>query len=67
MDAELNVGMRNLGAGPGIRGHCWVTLPDGKPADEKEKPPVEYPVLMGCSQNGIRYWAGSSSSGQSSE
>ncbi|MCK5849657.1 MAG: lasso peptide biosynthesis protein [Kiritimatiellae bacterium] len=57
-DVELNVGMRNLAASSRSAGHCWVSLPDGSLLDEHGSFVEEYPVLMGCSKNGIRYWVG---------
>lgn len=62
-EAEINIGMRNLGAGTDTAGHCWVTMPDGGLLDETGDLPSEYPVMMGRSGNGIRYWVGGSGAG----
>ena len=61
-EAELNIGMRNLGAKADISGHCWVTLPDRVALGESGGLWKEYPVLMGESGRGVRYWAGLSDS-----
>ena len=54
----LNLGLRNLGAktGPGVRGHCWITVGD-KPLFERKVWEM-YPVLLAETPAGVRYWAG---------
>lgn len=63
-EAELNIGMRDLAGGSDAAGHCWVTSREGVVLGESDFLPAQYPVFMGRSKTGVRFWAGGSRSGR---
>ena len=58
--AVMNVGLREPGPGESGRrvdGHCWVSVA-GMVLAECRQPELTYPVFLGESRHGIRYWSG---------
>jgi hypothetical protein len=58
LPAQLNVGLRNVGTGASVSGHCWLTVGNGAPLAEPGEAVAAYPRFMGEGANGVRYWAG---------
>lgn len=53
----VNMGLHKMAKSVETRGHCWLTL-DGQPFFEDEMIGRLYPIQMGQSETGVRFWAG---------